>query len=111
MAADTLLMGADPKTPPKKRVMKMAAAFLLVAVPMLKRPRMKTAGSIEILRPYTSLMGAQIKGPNAKPVMVIFKCTPQGLRITYLGRRGKASRLSLLNLRLGTLKSLCLRVK
>jgi hypothetical protein len=34
-----LLVGLEPKTPPKKRVMKMEAAFLLVAVPVEKRPR------------------------------------------------------------------------
>ena len=50
-AAGTLLMGADAKMPPKKRVMKIAAAFLLVAVPILNNPRMKIAGSMPIRRP------------------------------------------------------------
>lgn len=66
-AAETLLIGADPKRPPRKRVMKIASAFRLTAVAMLKTPMMKTAGKIDTLRPYNSLIGAQRSGPNAKP--------------------------------------------
>ena len=64
-------MGAQAKTPPRNLVMKMPAAVLLVAVPMLKRPKMKQAGSIDHLRPYTSLIGAHTNGPRAKPTGTI----------------------------------------
>ena len=50
-AAGTLLIGAEAKIPPKNRVIKMLSAFLLVAVPILKSPSMKTAGSIPMRRP------------------------------------------------------------
>ncbi len=46
-----MLTGAEPKRPPKKRVMKMDYAFLLVAVPTEKRPRQIMAGSMDIRRP------------------------------------------------------------
>jgi hypothetical protein len=65
-----MVTGAEPKIPAKKRVTKMLAAFLLTAVPILKRPRTKTAGRMDHLRPYTSLIGAQISGPNENPVTV-----------------------------------------
>ena len=68
-AADTLLTGADPKTPPKNLVIKMAAGVLLVAVPIEKRPRQNIAGSILHFRPQTSLIGAHSEGPKAKPSM------------------------------------------
>jgi hypothetical protein len=49
--AETFEIGADAKTPPKNLVIKTLAAFLLVAVPMLKIARIKCAGSIDHLRP------------------------------------------------------------
>lgn len=60
-------MGAEPKNPPKKRVINKAATLSLVADPMLKRPRINTGGSIDHLRPYASLIGAQNIGPKANP--------------------------------------------
>ena len=86
-AADTLLMGADPKRPPRKRVMKILAGFLLTAVPMLKRPKIKTGGSIDHLRPYTSLIGAQSNGPNAKPVQISRAVMPKDFSLTNLERK------------------------
>ena len=68
-AAETLLTGADPKMPPKKRVINTDAAFLLVAVPIEKRPRQNTAGSKLHLRPHISEIGAQHSGPRAKPTL------------------------------------------
>lgn len=50
-AAGTLLMGADAKIPPTKRVSKMDAADVLVAVPTLKRARTNMAGSMPARRP------------------------------------------------------------
>ena len=47
--------------------MKMDCAFLLVAVPIEKRPRQNIAGSIDIRRPHISDIGAHKIGPNAKP--------------------------------------------
>jgi hypothetical protein len=66
-AAETLLTGAEPKSPAKNRVMKTDWAFLLVAVPMEKSPRQKTAGNMESLLPQSSDTGAQHKGPKANP--------------------------------------------
>jgi len=68
-AADTLLTGADPNTPPKNRVMKIAAAFLLVAVPIDAIPRKNMAGSIPHLLPQISDTGAQHSGPRANPAL------------------------------------------
>ena len=62
-----MLMGAEAKIPPKKRASKRDVAFGLVANPMLKRPRTKTAGRMPSRRPYTSLMEAQIRVPNTQP--------------------------------------------
>jgi hypothetical protein len=66
-AATTFDIGADPKMPPKNRVIKIPAKVLLTAVPMLRIPRQKIAGKILHLRPYASLRGAHRQGPNAKP--------------------------------------------
>lgn len=66
-AAGTLLMGADANMPPKNLVRKIAAAFSLLAVPMLKTPRANSAGSILIRRPQTSLIPDHIIGPKAHP--------------------------------------------
>lgn len=85
-AAETLETGALPNSPPKNLdeitsqtlqtlpagkatylVTKTATADWLVAVPMLNRPRAKTAGSILTLRPYVSAIGAHTLGPAAKP--------------------------------------------
>ena len=63
---ETLLTGAEPKTLPKKRIMKMEGAFLLVAVPMEKRPKQNMAGSMDHRQPHISEMGAHKRGPNAK---------------------------------------------
>ena len=71
-AAETLLTGADPKMPPKKRVINTDAAFLLVAVPIEKRPRQNTAGSKLHLRPQISEIGAQHSGPRAKPTLFCY---------------------------------------
>lgn len=68
-AAATLLIAAEANTPPMNLVMKMPAAVLLDAVPILNRPKIKAAGNIDHLRPWTSLIGAHIKGPRAKPVI------------------------------------------
>src|ERR1700723_3194568 len=43
--------------------------FLLVAVPIEKRPRQIMAGSIDIRRPQSSDTGAQKRGPKAKPIL------------------------------------------
>ncbi len=66
-AAETLLTGADPNKPPKNRVTKTAAAFLLVAVPMEKRPRQNIAGNMLTFLPHNSDTGAQQRGPRANP--------------------------------------------
>lgn len=66
-AAGTLLIGAEANMPPINRVTSKLVMFLLVALPMLKRPYTKTAGSMAHLRPYVSLMGAQNMGPKAQP--------------------------------------------
>ena len=68
-AADTLLTGADPNTPAKKRVMNAAAAVSLVAVPIEKRPRQNIAGKRLHRRPQTSETGAHKRGPNSKPML------------------------------------------
>jgi len=44
-AAETLLTGALPNRPEKKRQMMTDWAFLLTAVPMLNRPKPTNAGS------------------------------------------------------------------
>lgn len=53
MAAATLLTGADPKTPPKKRVIMIAAGVLEVAVPIENRAKQNMAGSMLTFRPHT----------------------------------------------------------
>lgn len=50
-AAGTLLIGADANMPPRNRVNRILAAFLLTAVPMLKQPITTNGGSIPIRRP------------------------------------------------------------
>lgn len=62
-----MLTGADPNSPAKKRVMKIAAAVFEVAVPMEKTPRQNIGGSKLHLLPQTSLTGAQRSGPKANP--------------------------------------------
>lgn len=62
-----MLTGADPKTPPKNRVMRMDAALVLVAVPIEKRPRQNMAGSILHFLPQISDTGAHNNGPKANP--------------------------------------------
>jgi hypothetical protein len=68
-AAETLLTGALPKAPPKKRVMNIAAGVLLVAVPMLNSMRAYIAGRMLHFRPKSSLTGAHMRGPTANPTM------------------------------------------
>jgi hypothetical protein len=69
-AAVTLLIGAEPKSPAKKRVTNTEGAFSLTAVAMEKRARQKTAGRILTLRPQISEIGAQMMGPTIKPTLV-----------------------------------------
>jgi hypothetical protein len=66
-AAVTLLIGADPKNPAKKRVTKIEDASLLTPVAIQKRAWQNTGGRILTLRPHISDMGAQIMGPSIKP--------------------------------------------
>lgn len=66
----TLLIGAEPKKPAKKRVTNTDAAFVLTPVPMENNARQKTAGSMLILRPQISERGAQMIGPKTKPSLV-----------------------------------------
>jgi hypothetical protein len=66
-----LLIGAEPKKPAKKRVANTEVAFLLVAVPIEKRARQKTAGRMLALRPQISETGAQMIGPKTKPRLII----------------------------------------
>lgn len=68
-AAETLLTGADPKIPPKNRVMNNDAGDWLVAVPILNNARTYIAGKMLHLRPKSSLIGAHNNGPMAKPRM------------------------------------------
>jgi hypothetical protein len=62
-----LLTGAEPKIPPKNLVIRIDSIFLLVAVPIEKRPRHIMAGSMETRRPHSSDTGAQQSGPKANP--------------------------------------------
>lgn len=68
--AGPILVAAEAKTPWKKRVTRMLAKFLLTAVPILNTPITNVAGNMAILRPYSSLSGAQIIGPSARPAQV-----------------------------------------
>lgn len=70
-AAVTLLIGADPKNPAKKRVTNTEAAFVLTPVPMENNARQKTAGSMLILLPKISERGTQMIGPKTKPRLVL----------------------------------------
>jgi hypothetical protein len=49
--------------------MKIAAAFLLVAVPIDARPRKNMAGNMLHLLPQISDTGAQHSGPRANPAL------------------------------------------
>ena len=62
-----MLTGAEPKMPPKNRVIRIDSMFLLVAVPIEKRPNPTIAGNIETRRPHSSDTGAQQRGPKANP--------------------------------------------
>jgi hypothetical protein len=65
----TLLMGAEPKKPAKKRVQYTEAAFVLLAVPIARRAWQKTGGRMLTLRPQISETGAQMIGPKTKPTL------------------------------------------
>lgn len=67
----TLLIGAEPKKPAKKRVTNTEAAFVLTPVPMENSAKQKTAGSMLTLRPQISERGAQMIGPKTKPRLVL----------------------------------------
>jgi hypothetical protein len=69
-AAATLLTGADPNNPAKKRVMNIVSAFLATAVAIENSPKTNIAGNIDNLRPHISDIGAQHKGPNANPMLL-----------------------------------------
>jgi hypothetical protein len=66
-AADTLLTGAEPKTPEKNLETNTLWIFWLVAVAILKQPSATKAGSILHLLPQISLTGPQQDGPKANP--------------------------------------------
>jgi hypothetical protein len=67
-AAVTLLTGADPKNPAKKRVTSNAVAVLLVADPILKSARPIRGVNRLTRRPQISLTGAHTQGPKMKPI-------------------------------------------
>jgi hypothetical protein len=70
-ATVALLIGADPKSPAKNRVMKIDPAFSLLAVPTDMTAWQNTAGKMLSLRPQISEIGAQKTGPIIKPTLSI----------------------------------------